>query len=336
MTCKRPSRWLVLAWFCPVVLFGYGVMKRGPYSLEAAGPPIRKTAIKVKPDGANKDKDLEKAKADLAAALKELDAAKKALDKNKADLAAALKKLAAAEKTQESLRKELEGEKSKSKDAADKLDAAMREASKAKADLTAANKSATEAKKLLEKSKDAVKKLVEAEKAQEALRKELEAEKTRSKEAVAKSEEAAKKKLAEALTARDRLDKQLKTERSRLEAASRDARRMRSALDETKRALDQKRKAALQPAAPALLVVTLASDATLTVDGNPTTSTGERRVFESPALSQGWPYYYLLVAESTRDGKPVKTSKRIEVRAGHKVEVNLREPEKKAEREKKK
>jgi uncharacterized protein (TIGR03000 family) len=74
------------------------------------------------------------------------------------------------------------------------------------------------------------------------------------------------------------------------------------------------------------VVVTLPADARLTIDGEPTTATGERRVFETPALSPGWSYHYLLVAEVALDGKPLKMQKRVEVTAGKEVAVTLAPP----------
>jgi uncharacterized protein (TIGR03000 family) len=51
------------------------------------------------------------------------------------------------------------------------------------------------------------------------------------------------------------------------------------------------------------LIVTLPADAKLYVDDKLTTTTSERRVFNSTALADGEEHYYILRAEVVRDGK---------------------------------
>jgi uncharacterized protein (TIGR03000 family) len=76
-------------------------------------------------------------------------------------------------------------------------------------------------------------------------------------------------------------------------------------------------------AAPATIVVRLPADATLTVDGAPTTSSQNVRTFVSPDLQPDKEYQYTLRAEATRDGKKVTSSKEVTVRAGRQSEVTI-------------
>jgi len=59
--------------------------------------------------------------------------------------------------------------------------------------------------------------------------------------------------------------------------------------------------------------------AKLTIDGNATTSTTDRRVFVSPALEAGQEYYYTLKAELNGQVK----EERVTVRAGQEVTVKI-------------
>ncbi len=72
--------------------------------------------------------------------------------------------------------------------------------------------------------------------------------------------------------------------------------------------------------APATLVVTLPAGARLTVDGNTTTSTSERRVLVTPALAQG-EYSYTLRAEVEQDGQTVAQTQVVTVRPGQTTQV---------------
>jgi uncharacterized protein (TIGR03000 family) len=76
-------------------------------------------------------------------------------------------------------------------------------------------------------------------------------------------------------------------------------------------------------AAPATIVVNVPADARLTIDGEATTSTSTQRVFVSPTLNAGREYHYTLKAEFVKDGKVVKLSKEIAVRAGNETRVQF-------------
>jgi len=78
--------------------------------------------------------------------------------------------------------------------------------------------------------------------------------------------------------------------------------------------------------APATLVVNLPEDATLTIDGVPTTSTSSRRVFLTPDLEKGQKYQYTLKATVMRDGKPVQAEQPVIVRSGEESQVTLKLP----------
>lgn len=76
-------------------------------------------------------------------------------------------------------------------------------------------------------------------------------------------------------------------------------------------------------AAPAKVLVTLPVDASLTIDGQATTSTGATREFVSPALENGKAYVYTIKVDVSRDGKTVSESKTVYVRAGETSEVSF-------------
>jgi uncharacterized protein (TIGR03000 family) len=73
--------------------------------------------------------------------------------------------------------------------------------------------------------------------------------------------------------------------------------------------------------------VTLPADAKLTVDGRPTVSTSESRVFESPSLTPGKTFHYLLEATVVRRGKTETVMKEVAVRAGEDTRVTIEIPE---------
>jgi uncharacterized protein (TIGR03000 family) len=77
-----------------------------------------------------------------------------------------------------------------------------------------------------------------------------------------------------------------------------------------------------EAAAPATIIVNLPADAKLTIDGNATTSTTDRRVFVSPALEPNQEYYYTVQAELNGQSK----SERVTVRAGQEVNVKIEIP----------
>jgi uncharacterized protein (TIGR03000 family) len=78
--------------------------------------------------------------------------------------------------------------------------------------------------------------------------------------------------------------------------------------------------------APATLVVHLPAEARLTVDGQPTRSTSDRRVFMSPPLTPGKTYHYVLQAQMQRNGETLRASQNVNVRAGRESEVYLEFP----------
>jgi uncharacterized protein (TIGR03000 family) len=73
--------------------------------------------------------------------------------------------------------------------------------------------------------------------------------------------------------------------------------------------------------------VTLPADAKLTIDGNPTVSTSESRVFESPSLTPGKTFHYVLKATAVRGGKTETVTKEVDVRAGEDTRVKIEIPE---------
>jgi uncharacterized protein (TIGR03000 family) len=73
----------------------------------------------------------------------------------------------------------------------------------------------------------------------------------------------------------------------------------------------------------ATIRVHLPADATLLVDGKRTTSVSDIRQFVSPPLDPNKDYHYMMRAETTRDGKTLTTTRRVEVRAGQTEEVYL-------------
>ncbi len=83
------------------------------------------------------------------------------------------------------------------------------------------------------------------------------------------------------------------------------------------------KKTSLEGAAPATLIVNVPAEARLSIDGEATTSTATQRVFVSPALNFGREYHYTLEAEFQKDGKMVKVTKEVAVKAGDETRVNF-------------
>jgi len=81
------------------------------------------------------------------------------------------------------------------------------------------------------------------------------------------------------------------------------------------------------PANTAKLYVNLPADAKLTINGTSTVSTSKSRVFESPSLTPGKTYFYVLKATLVRDGKPETVTKEVAVRAGEDSRVKIEIPE---------
>jgi uncharacterized protein (TIGR03000 family) len=73
--------------------------------------------------------------------------------------------------------------------------------------------------------------------------------------------------------------------------------------------------------------VTLPAAAKLTVDDSPTASTSASRVFESPSLTPGKTFYYVLKATVVRGGKTETVTKKVAVRAGEDTRVKIDIPE---------
>lgn len=75
--------------------------------------------------------------------------------------------------------------------------------------------------------------------------------------------------------------------------------------------------------APATVTVRLPAKARLLIDGKATPMTSSVRTFETPKLSLGKQYYYMLTAEVERDGETLSQSRRVIVQAGKKVSVSF-------------
>jgi uncharacterized protein (TIGR03000 family) len=69
------------------------------------------------------------------------------------------------------------------------------------------------------------------------------------------------------------------------------------------------------------ILVNLPSDARLTVDGAPTTSTSDSRVLVREDLQPGYEYYYTLRAEAVVGGQTVTQMQRVAVRPGEQTRV---------------
>ena len=80
------------------------------------------------------------------------------------------------------------------------------------------------------------------------------------------------------------------------------------------------------PSNEATLIVSLPADATLTIDGEATTSTSAQRVFVTPALEEGKEYEYTLKAKVERDGKVQVATAKVTIRPGQTSQVELKMP----------
>jgi uncharacterized protein (TIGR03000 family) len=78
------------------------------------------------------------------------------------------------------------------------------------------------------------------------------------------------------------------------------------------------------PANEARLIVHLPPQASLTIDDYPTMSRMDSRVFVTPPLDPGKTYTYTLRGELNRDGRFIRETKTVEVKAGELTEVTLR------------
>ena len=73
--------------------------------------------------------------------------------------------------------------------------------------------------------------------------------------------------------------------------------------------------------------MSLPADAKLTIDGRPTVSTSESRVFETPSLTPGKTFYYVLKATVVRDGQTETVTKEVAVCANEDTRVKIEIPE---------
>jgi uncharacterized protein (TIGR03000 family) len=74
---------------------------------------------------------------------------------------------------------------------------------------------------------------------------------------------------------------------------------------------------------PATIVVNLPAEARLMVDGHRTTSTSTQRRLVSPTLQPGREFRYTLTAEIVRDGKTIRESRPVTVRANRETQVQF-------------
>jgi uncharacterized protein (TIGR03000 family) len=77
----------------------------------------------------------------------------------------------------------------------------------------------------------------------------------------------------------------------------------------------------------ASLVLDVPSDAKVYFQEQPTTSTGTRRSFRSPALESGKTYVYTIRVDLERDGRVVSNTQKARVRAGSRIELAFDEAE---------
>jgi uncharacterized protein (TIGR03000 family) len=84
----------------------------------------------------------------------------------------------------------------------------------------------------------------------------------------------------------------------------------------------QEEETSLAPA-PATIVVSLPADARLTVDGAATVARSALRTFQSPPLERGHAYYYILRAETVRNGQTLTATQQVVLRAGQESHVAL-------------
>jgi uncharacterized protein (TIGR03000 family) len=76
---------------------------------------------------------------------------------------------------------------------------------------------------------------------------------------------------------------------------------------------------------PAKVIVRLPAQAELFIDGQRSRLTAPTRTVITPALEPGQDYFYLLRAETVRDGQRVSQTKRVLLRAGRETRVDFRD-----------
>lgn len=83
------------------------------------------------------------------------------------------------------------------------------------------------------------------------------------------------------------------------------------------------KKVSANEAGPATVVVTLPSDAKLSVDGHMTTSANAERRFITPNLDPGKEFIYTFNVQIVRDGQTLQAQKKVRVRAGEETRVSI-------------
>jgi uncharacterized protein (TIGR03000 family) len=83
---------------------------------------------------------------------------------------------------------------------------------------------------------------------------------------------------------------------------------------------------------PATLVVQVAADARLEIEGDKTQQTGEVRRFQSPPLAVDRDYTYTFRATWIQAGKELQAERKVRLRGGQTVDVDLRTPDQPSER----
>ncbi len=78
--------------------------------------------------------------------------------------------------------------------------------------------------------------------------------------------------------------------------------------------------------APAMLIVSLPANATLSVDGHATRSTSDVRAFATPSLATSQDFTYTLTAQIDVNGKTTSVEKQVVVRGGETTRVTLKFP----------
>jgi uncharacterized protein (TIGR03000 family) len=82
-------------------------------------------------------------------------------------------------------------------------------------------------------------------------------------------------------------------------------------------------EAAAETASSATIAVSLPSDAKLTIDDAPTSSTSANRTFVTPPLPDGQSFSYTLKAQFVRNSEAVTMTKSITVRSGEVIDVSF-------------
>jgi uncharacterized protein (TIGR03000 family) len=75
----------------------------------------------------------------------------------------------------------------------------------------------------------------------------------------------------------------------------------------------------------ATVTIQVAEGAKLTIDGKAIAMTGTTQTFFTPELDPSRVYFYEMKATAKKDGKELSANKKVAVRAGEKVKVDLRE-----------